>query len=114
KRRETLHCVWYRDMTALLVEADPNLVDEIAAQVEQFHMPGVSLVPELQANGIRWQTQMGCDFEATFRDLFRLVQDTLVNVRLTGRLVMKLAAQKNITLGPVPVHVMDAALSRLG
>lgn len=114
KRRETLHCVWYRDMTALLIEANPNFVDEVAAQVEQFHMPGVSLVPELQANGIRWQTQMGIDFEATFRDLFRLVQDTLGNARLTGRLVMKLASDKHINLGPVPVRVLDAALSRLG
>lgn len=114
KRRETLHAVWYRDMTALQVEANPRFVDEIAEQVHEFHMPGTSLVPELQGQGMRWQGLMGADFEHVFRDLFRYVQETLGNVRLTGQLVLRLAATKKVSLGPISGRTLDIALRRLG
>jgi hypothetical protein len=114
KRRETLHAVWYRDMTALQVEADPMAIVSIVSEVKTFRMPGTSLVPELQAQGARWQRLLGADSEQLLRDLFRFVQQTLQNVRQTGELVMKLAAEKNVRLGPVPVDVIDRALRRLG
>ncbi len=114
KRRETLHAVWYRDMTALQVEANPRFVDAIADQAHEFHMPSMSLVPELQAHGMQWQQSMGADFERNFRDLFRYVQEILGNVRLTGQLVLRLAAAKNIMLGPVSGRVLDASLRRMG
>ena len=114
KRRETLHAVWYRDMTALQVEANPRFVDAIADQIHEFHMPSMSLVPNLQAHGMRWQQSMGADFERNFRDLFRYVQETLGNARLTGQLVLRLAAIKNINLGPVSGRVLDASLRRIG
>jgi hypothetical protein len=114
KRRETLHTVWYRDMTALQVEGNPHFVDDIADQVHQFHMPSMSLVPELHTQGVRWQQLMGADFERLFRDLFRFVQETLQNVRLTGRLVLRLAAAKNVNLGPISGRQLELALRRLG
>ena len=114
KRRETLHAAWYRDMTALQVEANPRFVDAIADQVHEFHMPSMSLVPGLQSHGMRWQQSMGADFERNFRDLFRYVQEILGNVRLTGQLVLRLAALKNVSLGPVSGRVLDASLRRMG
>ena len=114
KRRETLHTVWYRDMTALQVEGNPRFVEEIANQIHEFHMPGMSLVPELHAQGMRWQELMGADFERLFRDLFRYVQETLGSVRLTGQLVMTLAAAKNVNLGPFSGHHLEVVLRRLG
>ena len=57
---------------------------------------------------------MGADFERNFRDLFRYVQEILGNVRLTGQLVLRLAALKDVNLGPVSGPVLDAALRRLG
>ena len=114
KRRETLHAVWYRDMTALQVEANPRFVDAIAEQIHEFHMPSMSLVPDLQSHGMRWQQSMGADFERNFRDLFRYVQETLGNPRLTGQLVLRLAAIKKINVGPVSSRLLDASLRRIG
>ncbi len=114
KRRETLHSVWYRDMTALQVEANPGAVAGIVHEIDRFQMPGTSLVPDLQAQGTRWQLRLGADSDQLFRDLFRYVQVTLQDVRKTGELVMRLAAQKNVRLGPIPTKVVDGALRRLG
>jgi len=114
KRRETLHSVWYRDMTALLVEAEPHSIEMIVSEVGTFRMPGASLVPELQDQGARWQTLLGANSQQLFQDLFRYVQGTFQNVRQTGELVMRLASDKNIKLGPMPVRLLDSALRRLG
>ncbi len=114
KRRETLHCVWYRDMTALQVEADPRFVVQIVSEIDGFHMPGMSLVPELQAQAPRWQKLLDADSEQIFRDLFRFVHETLGSVRLTGELVLRLGAEKNIQLGLMPARLFDAAVRRLG
>ena len=114
KRRETLHCAWYRDMTALQIEDNPKFVSLLAEQVHQFHMPSMSLAPELHGQGFRWQQGMGADFEAIFRDLFRLVQQTFGSVRQTGELVMSLASAKRVKIGPLSGRLLADALNRLG
>ena len=114
KRRETLHTIWYRDMTAIQLEANPRLVQDVATEILSFDMPGASLVPDLQAQGKRWQQLMGINVEQVFRDLLRLVHEMLGSTRLTGELVMTLAARKNIDLGPISADQLRRALSRLG
>jgi hypothetical protein len=114
KRRETLHTAWYRDMTALQVEENPHAVAFIAEQIAGFHMPSKSLVPELHTRGIGWQAAMGADFQRSFKDLFRLMQETLGSVRLTGELVLRLAAEKGIRLGPLPPKRLVEAMNLLG
>ena len=44
KKRETLHTLWYRDMTAIQIEANPHLVEDVATEILSFDMPGASLV----------------------------------------------------------------------
>jgi hypothetical protein len=114
KRRETLHTAWYRDMTALQIEANPAYVQYVASEVAGFHMPSMSLVPELHLQARSWQHVIGADFEGIFRDLLRLVQSTLNSVRLTGELVITLAAEKKIKLGPISSRQLAVALRRLG
>jgi hypothetical protein len=114
KKRETLHTVWYRDMTALQVEANPRFVAFVAEEIARFHMPGNSLVPELQSQGIRWLHLMNADFDRIFQDLLRLIQETLGNVRQTGELVMKLASEKGVRVGPLPARQLEIAINRLG
>jgi hypothetical protein len=114
KRRETLHTAWYRDMTALQIEANPNHVAYVAEEVARFRMPGNSLVPELQSQADRWLPLMGANFERIFRDLFRLLHQTLGNARLTGELLVRIAAEKGLGLGPVSARQVQAAINRLG
>ena len=114
KRRETLHTMWYRDMTAIQVEANPRWVAHVADEVARFRMPGNSLVPELQSQSPRWLPLLGADFERIVRDLLRLLHETLGNARLTGEFVMTLAAEKKMWLGPLQARHVSAALNRLG
>ncbi len=114
KRRETLHTAWYRDMTALQIEANPSYAGYVAEEVAHFRMPGNSLVPELQGQAQRWLPLMGADFERIYRDVFRLLHRTMGNARLTGELLVRMASEKGVHLGPIPLHQVQAALKRLG
>lgn len=114
KRRETLHTVWYRDMVALQIEANPRLLPFVAEGLLKFEMPGNTLVPHLQSQVSRWMPRMGADFERITRDLVRLVYTTMSDVRLTGKLLVDLAAEKGFRLGPVSPRVVRTALNRLG
>ena len=114
KRRETLHTAWYRDMTAIQLESNPRFVEDVASEVCCFDMPGSSLVPELQDQGKRWQQLMGVNVDQVFRDLLRLMHDVLGNTRLTGEFVLKLAAEKNVPIGPLSARQVSKAIERLG
>jgi hypothetical protein len=114
KRRETLHTVWYRDMTALQLEAAPRLLPQVAQELANFRMPGNSLVPELQSQSERWLHLLGARLDRVFRDLLRLVHETVNDARLTGRIIVELAVEKGMSLGPVKTAHIRAAIDRLG
>jgi hypothetical protein len=114
KRRETLHTVWYRDMTALQVEANPRFMASVAEALLKFEMPGNTLAPELQGQVGRWMPLMGADFERITRDMVRLIYETMSDTRATGALLVEIAAEKGFSLGPVSPRVVQAAVNRLG
>lgn len=114
KRRETLHTTWYRDMTALQLEAEPDYMRYLVEELSRFRMPGNSLVPELQSQAERWLPLMGADMRRVVKDLLRLLHSTLGNPDRLGRLLVELAAMKSINLGPLTAHSVEAALNRLG
>lgn len=114
KRRETLHTMWYRDMTALQLEADPRLLEPMAEALVKFQMPANQVAPDLQGEVSRWLPAMGVDYEKMARDLLRLVHSTLGDARQTGRLLVHLAAENGFKLGPVSASQIRAAVNRLG
>ncbi len=114
KRRETLHTVWYRDMVALQVEGNPRLLPFVAEALVGFQMPGNQLAPQFQSQVARWMPSMGADFERITRDLVRYIHGAMGDAATTGRLLMSIATEKDITLGPVSPRVLEAAVNRLG
>ena len=114
KRRETLHTIWYRDMTALQLEANPALLRHIAEAAAHFHMPGKSIAPELETHVPRWLALMGADVEQAARDLSRHLYDVVRDTRTAGELLVSIAAEKRIAIGPLPAPAVRAALNRLG
>ena len=114
KRRETLHTVWYRDMTALQVESDPRLIKSVAEALLKFEMPGNTLVPDLQHSVGRWMPLMHADFDRISRDLVRLIYETMSDTRSAGALLMEIAAERGMRLGPVSPAVLRTAIDRLG
>lgn len=114
KKRETLHTIWYRDMTALQVEASPELVLAVSEELDRFRLPGNSLIPELQSRAQDWLVLMGADFGRVVRDLVRLLETTVNSPSLLGRLVLDLAGRRGARAGPLTAAHVNLALERLG
>ncbi|MGE5597598.1 MAG: hypothetical protein ACM3S1_16360 [Hyphomicrobiales bacterium] len=114
KQRETLHTTWYRDMTALQLEANPRLLTHVGEAIANFKMPGNSLVPELQDQAPIWMERMGADFDRILRDLVRLVATAAGDARSTGRLLLQIAAARGERVGPFSARHLALALGRLG
>jgi hypothetical protein len=114
KRRETLHTIWYRDMTALQIEGDPRFVTYVGEELARFRMPGNSLVPDLQERAEGWLPRLGGDFERITKDVIRLGHETLRSTRLTGEMLAGFAATKGIKIGPFSARQLNWAVGRLG
>jgi hypothetical protein len=114
KQRETLHTVWYRDMTAMQVEANPEFVTEVAEELNHFRLPGNSLVPQYQSEAERWLPLMGADFTRVVRDMVRLLHSTAGSPEQLGRLAFELASWKDARLGVLRPQHIEWAMNRLG
>ncbi len=114
KRRETLHAVWYREMTAIQVAGNPEYVRQVAEQACQFEMPSLSLVPHLHQESTRWQELMGVEPEKVIRQLVRYFHEALGDAQLTGEMIVRLAASNQVQLGPLSAAQLQRILTRLG
>lgn len=77
KKRETLHRVWYGDMTTIQVIHNPRLIPFIADALARFLLPGNKLVPGLEAQAERWIPLMGGDFREIERSLVTHIGDAV-------------------------------------
>jgi hypothetical protein len=114
KKRETMHTLWYRDMAAVQIEANPEMVTYVSEELHRFRMPGNSVAPELQARAGDWLPRMNTDFSQVARDLARLVYTTVASPSLAGRLALDLAERRGVAVGPLSPRIVMAAFDRLG
>jgi hypothetical protein len=114
KRRETLHTVWYRDMTALLVEENPEHITLVAKALASFQMPGTSLVPEYGGRSLEWMQRLNVDFAHIARELVRNFSEAAGTVKRTGQVMVDMAVTRNYPIGPFPARFVRAAMDRLG
>lgn len=114
KQRETLHTIWYRDMAALQIEENPDLITHVAEASLRFRMPGNQIVPQLQSRAVDWMPFMGADFVRMKQDLVRLTAQITQSPQRTGRLVMEVAEQQGLKFGPVSISQVDEAMNKFG
>jgi hypothetical protein len=114
KARETLHTLWYRDMTAIQVEEDPEVLGLVADTVLSFKMPGNELVPEYQARALHWMPQLGVDYGRVARELVRNFSHIAGGVRRTGELLIEIAVRRGYAIGPLPPRAAQVVLDRMG
>jgi hypothetical protein len=114
KRRETLHTIWYRDMTALQVEANPRLLGHVAETLGAFEMPGKAVAPQFETHVPEWLPAMGADFDRMTKDLIRHLYEIAGDTRRAGALLLEVAQQRGLRLGPVEPRYVKAALHRFG
>jgi hypothetical protein len=111
KRRETLHCMWYRDMTAIQVGANPDLIPYLAESILTFKMPGAALVPQHQSRVMQWMPLMGADFPRITKELFRHFHSVMGNVRRSGELALEILVRTNPGVTP---KLIKSTLDKLG
>jgi len=114
KQRETLHMLWYRDMTAMQVEANPDFVREVADELNRFRLPGNSLIPDLQSQAERWMPLMGGDLSRIVREMVRLLHTCAGSPERLGRMAMELASWKDVKLGLLRPRHLDWAMNLRG
>ncbi|MGE0686690.1 MAG: hypothetical protein AB7P33_08100 [Dehalococcoidia bacterium] len=112
KQRETLHMVWYRDMAAMQVAANPALVHDVAYELAKFRLPGNSLIPELQAKAVDWLPKMGADFTQLTKDLLRHIYLITGSPKQMGRLAVDISQMKDYGLGMLKGPQIKWALER--
>lgn len=114
KGRETLHTVWYRDITALQIEENPQLIPHVAETLMRFQMPGNEIVPDLQTRASDWLPRMGANLAKVKKDIVRLSAEAVNSPANAGRLILEIAAQQGRKLGPFKATHVRSALNRLG
>jgi hypothetical protein len=114
KRRETLHTVWYRGMTALQVEENPELIELVAKSLSTFQMPGTQLVPDCGPLALTWMQQLNVDFSYVAKELVRNFSESAGNVKRSGMLIVEMAVARDYPIGPFPARFVRGAMNRLG
>ncbi len=114
KQRETLHTIWYRDMTALQVEANPRLLKHVAEAAAFFEMPGKSLVPHLEPNVPRWLDLLDNDFDRWAKEITRLLHQVCGDTKRSGELIVRVVEARGTKVGPLPPRLVRAVFDRLG
>lgn len=114
KRRETLHTVWYRDMTAVQVEENPELITLVSKTLTTFQMPGTSLVPDCGPYALQWMNKLHVDFNYVARELVRNISESAGNVKRSGMVLVEMAVARSIPMGPFPAKFVRGAMNRLG
>ncbi|MEX2431562.1 MAG: acyl-ACP desaturase [Dehalococcoidia bacterium] len=114
KRRETLHTVWYRGMTAVQVEENPEMIGMVADTMLSFRMPGTTLTPQFGTKALDWMHKVDMDFNRVAKDLVRNFGEVTGTVRRSGQMLMEMAVRRGYPIGPFPPRVVKRAMDRLG
>ena len=114
KRRETLHTVWYRSLTAVQVEENPELIELVARALSTFQMPGTQLVPDCGPLALTWMQKLNVDFFHVAKELVRNFAESAGNVRRSGQLLVEMAVAREYPIGPFPARFVRGAMNRLG
>ncbi len=114
KKRETLHYMWYREMTAMQVQANPDLLHLVAETVTSFSMPGMSLIPEYQSKALEWMKPAGADMQRNAREVIRHLYEIGGSTKRAGELLIDIAVIKGISIAGMSPTRAQAIIDRLG
>lgn len=112
KQRETLHMMWYRDMAAVQVAANPAFVENVTDELARFRLPGNSLIPQYQSHATEWLPKMGADMTQLTRDLIRHIYAIVGDQKQLGWLATEIASRKDFGLGMLKGPQIRWALER--
>lgn len=114
KRRETLHTLWYRQMTTVQVEENPEMLELVADTTMSFQMPGTRLVPQFGNRSLEWMGKANVDFSRVARDFVRNFYEVAGTMKRTGQFFLDLSSRRGTKVGPVPLSGARRVLDKIG
>ncbi len=113
KKREKLHTEWYRKMTGIQIEHNPELLANAAYITAHFEMPENQVAPQYAAMGGQYWQMMGQNRAQVVKDLLRVFHQLTGDVHQTGQFLLDVGAEKGIKVRGISVKFLRALLMQL-
>lgn len=116
KGREALHTVQFRDLTALQLEKDPNLLEHIIHAAVAFEMPSnhIPAVKEIEAKTREWIPQMNGSVSELLRRIINNINLVLNDHSKIGRLILAYASRSEKQFFQfIPNRIVTAAITNI-
>lgn len=113
KKREKLHTEWYRKMTAIQLEHNPELLANAAYVTAHFEMPEQQVAPHLAPYGGDYLTAMGMKPTQVLKDLIRIFHQLTGDVDKTGQFLLDVAAEKKMKVKGISTRFLRALFVQL-
>jgi hypothetical protein len=113
KKREKLHTEWYRKMTAIQIEHNPELLANAAYITAHFEMPEGQVAPQYATMGGDYWQMMGMNRAQVAKDLVRVFHQLTGDVHKTGQFLLDVGAERGIKVKGISVTFLRALLMQL-
>jgi Fatty acid desaturase len=113
KKREKLHTEWYRKMTAIQIEHNPELLVNAAYITAHFEMPEGQVAPQYAPMGGDYWQMMGMNRAQVMKDLVRIFYQLTGDVHKTGQFLLDVGSERGIKVRGISVRFLRALLMQL-
>ncbi|MEO8457282.1 MAG: acyl-ACP desaturase [Chloroflexota bacterium] len=113
KKREKLHTEWYRKMTAIQIEHNPELLANAAYVTAHFEMPENQVAPQYAPYGGDYWQMMGMNKAQLVKDLVRVFHQLTGDVHKTGQFLIDVGAERGIKVKGISVRFLRTLLMQL-
>ena len=97
KGREALHTVQFRDLTAIQIEHDPGLIQEVIFAIVNFQMPAnhIPLITEIESKTQEWIPRMNGDITELITKIIGNIHTALNDKAMLGKIILQYASQSD-------------------
>jgi len=113
KKREKLHTEWYRKMTGIQLEHNPELLANAAYVTAHFEMPEVQVAPLYAPMGGDYSRMMGMNPSRVTKDLLRIFHQLTGDVHKTGQFLLEVGAEKGTKVKGINVRFLRSLFVHL-
>jgi Fatty acid desaturase len=113
KKREKLHTEWYRKMTGIQVEHNPDLLRNAAYVTAHFEMPENQVAPKYAPHGGEYLMMMGLNKAQLVKDLLRIFHQLTDDVHKTGQFLLDVGAERGIKVKGISVRFLRSLFIQL-
>ena len=116
KGREALHTIQFRNMTAIQLESDPSLIEEIILATMNFEMPANHIPPvkHIEAKTQAWLPKMNGNVTELLHRIIKHIYEVLVDRKSLGKLLTTYASKSEQNfISYLPNHILSKAIEHI-